>query len=85
MELLNFFDEYDRNARIVPGLINAIPTISTVIYCFPGVQGSAAAVVGSGLVSLSVIYLLALTVRFLGARIEPKLWEAWGGALLQDS
>jgi hypothetical protein len=33
-----------------------------------------------GILSLIIVYVLAIIVRALGKRIEPNLWKSWGGA-----
>ena len=73
------FDEYDRKARLTPGLLLVVP-ISFVVITL-GLKHYPAAAVATGLLGGAGIgYLLAILVRQLGKRIEKDLWQSWGGA-----
>jgi hypothetical protein len=73
------FDEYDRKARLTPGLLAITPVAVLVVVLgwrdYPAVASLSAILLASG-----AAYLLAVMVRYVGRRIEPELWESWGGA-----
>jgi hypothetical protein len=79
MELLNIFDKYDQRARVLPSVIIALPALCTALFCFPHIDHSPIFLVGSGIVLLAIVYLIAHVVRFLGVSAEPELWDFWGG------
>jgi hypothetical protein len=72
------FDEYDRKARLTPGLIAVAPIAFAIAALgwkeYPAVAIATAVIAGSG-----ATYLLAILVRSLGRRVEPSLWVSWGG------
>lgn len=72
-------DPYDRQARLYPSLLVVAP-IPVMLVCLYG----AGAIVGSTIVALlgscGIAFVLGRVAREAGKRIEPKLYEAWGGA-----
>jgi hypothetical protein len=72
------FDEYDRKARLTPGLLAIAPVaflIATLGWKkYPAVAVATAIIGGAG-----AAYLLAILVRHMGRRIEPSLWKSWNG------
>lgn len=72
------FDEYDRKARLTPGLLAVLPLALLIVSL--GLKRYPAIAVASGvLVAAGGAYLLTVLVRHLGRRIEPELWASWGG------
>lgn len=71
--------KYDRNARLTPGLLIALPVAVLILALglkhYPAIAGAGALFVATG-----GTYPLAISVRRLGQRIQPALWEEWGGA-----
>ena len=70
-------DPYERQARLYPALLAGLPLIvmATVLYGTNSVITAA----GSVLASCGVLYLLTNIARERGKRIEPILFECWGG------
>lgn len=70
-------DAYERQARLYPALLAGLPVIvmATVLY------GSNSVVTAASTVAASCggLYLLASIARERGRRLEPILYEAWGG------
>jgi hypothetical protein len=72
------FDEYDRKARLTPGLLLILP-VAFVIVAFGLKQYPAVAVAGALLGGAGAAYLLAILIRQLGKEAEIRLWKKWGG------
>jgi hypothetical protein len=74
-----WLDKYERQARLVPGLLVLLPVAVTVTAL-----GLRQAPVVSVVVSLLSLaggpVLLADTVRGLGLKVQDDLWTSWGGA-----
>lgn len=79
--MLSLFDDYERNARIYPAVLLSIP-IMIACYSFSSLVNSPAftKIASSSLVVLAGVVLLSNVVRFFGRKIEPMIWEKWGGA-----
>lgn len=72
-------DSYDLKARYTPGFLISLPVLVTLWTCFqPEIE--AMSKLFSGFLSAAIWYALSVVVRTLGKRIEPRLWETWGGA-----
>jgi len=72
-------DTYDIKARYAPGLIVALPFLITFWTCFHDEAKALSGPMG-GIISIIVWYLMSVSVRFCGKRIEKSLWMCWGGA-----
>lgn len=72
-------DTYDIKARYAPGLIVALPFLITFWTCFHNEAKALSGPLG-GVISIIVWYLMSVSVRFCGKRIEQNLWITWGGA-----
>jgi hypothetical protein len=72
------FDEYNRKARLTPGLLAVVPIAFLVVTLgwkkYPAVALATGIIGGAG-----AAYLLAILVRHMGRRVEPRLWASWGG------
>lgn len=70
-------DPYERQARLYPALLAGLPLIvtATILYGSNSVITAASTVT----VSCGGLYLLANIARERGRRLEPILYEAWGG------
>ena len=79
--MFNFFDSYERNARVYPAIIISIPIIITC-YSFSVLISSSVflKITGSSAIVLVGIVLLSSVVRFFGKKIELDIWKKWGGA-----
>lgn len=79
--MLNFFDDYERSARIYPAILLSIPIIITC-YSFSALVNSPffTKITSSSIIVLVGVVLLSNVVRFFGKKIEPIIWEKWGGA-----
>ncbi len=72
-------DEYERKARIYPALLATLP-ISVTAVAF-GVTSADWWTAVAGLVVASGFWVLIAQIgRHPGKRLQPKLWESWGGA-----
>ncbi len=71
-------DSYDLKARYAPGLIISIPVLITFWACFYPEFEKLSKLWG-GILSAVIIYALSVLVRSFGKKIEPKLWDSWGG------
>lgn len=79
MKLDDIIDSYDLKARVAPTAITFLPVLFTIYYCFPALYNSPFLAAGSGLISMALIYLCSMIVRFLGLREQDRLWRLWGG------
>jgi hypothetical protein len=79
VKLDDIVDGYDLKARVAPTAITFLPMLFTVYYCFPALYNSPFLAAGSGLISMALIYLCSMIVRFLGLREQDRLWKLWGG------
>jgi hypothetical protein len=79
LKLDDIIDGYDLKARVAPTAITFLPILFTSYYCFPALYNSPFLAAGSGLISMALIYLCSMIVRFLGIREQDRLWRLWGG------
>lgn len=72
-------DSYEIKARFAPALLLALPVLITFWTCFhPEVETISK--IWGGIMSFTILYALSVIVRGLGKKVEPSLWESWGGA-----
>jgi len=71
-------DEYEVKARMAPAIILVLPVIVGCLYTAP-VLSSWPVFAASGICCLVLLYGLGYVVRARGNKIEPSLWNAWGG------
>lgn len=71
-------DPYQRQARVVPGLLVALPLLIPLVCVYGPKNPILTAVVGL-LGSCGAIYALASVARGLGKRLEDRLKREWGG------
>lgn len=72
------FDEYERKARLTPGLLAVLP--AAVLIVTLGLKAYPAVATITGLLTAAGgAYLLAILVRSRGRAAEPRLWASWGG------
>ena len=75
----NLFDYYSFRARLQPALLTLLPAaIGVFAWTGPGVNWQSALWTLFG--TAGGTYFLAIFARNVGKRIEPVLWESWGGA-----
>jgi len=76
----NFFDKYERVARVYPALIVGSPALVAAALTMPTLPSqtitSNAVTVA---VLLAVLYALTHLVRSAGRKVEKSLWASWGG------
>jgi hypothetical protein len=73
-----FSNSYERKARLWPALLTLLPAIvlaSTLYAPFASLAANAVSLA----ISCGALYLLANIAREYGKRLEPKLFESWGG------
>lgn len=77
---MGLFDQYEIRARLAPTAAVFSPLFFTFFCIVLAVTGSWPASLGvlAGL-GLLLTYVLSPVPRRLGKRIEPELWESWGG------
>ncbi|MRT12972.1 hypothetical protein GJV07_11790 [Enterobacteriaceae bacterium RIT711] len=73
-----FKDPYERQARLIPGLLLALPLLIPLISVYGAKNPILTAVVGV-LSSCGAIYGLANISRGMGKRLEERLIEKWSG------
>lgn len=73
-----FSNPYERKARLWPALLTLLPVIVLVSTLYAPFASLAANAVSLA-VSCGALYLLANIAREYGKRLEPKLFELWGG------
>jgi hypothetical protein len=71
------FDDYTIRARVAPAVLAVSPLLATGITLVPELPGAQKL---WSLVGFGVIPFVALTARYAGNRVQPILWNAWGGA-----
>jgi len=74
-----FLDDYERRARLVPGLLAILPLI--VLFAVLGLRRIPAATYVTGTLALAGVgpVLIAGAVRSFGRATEQWLWDSWGG------
>jgi hypothetical protein len=73
-----FLDPYARQARLYPALIVICPFALLVMVWFPALWTTLGAV-ASVASSFGLVILLAQVARDRGKRLEPALYDSWGG------
>ena len=73
------FDPYEIRARIIPTLVVLSPaaTIPLAFEMSLSKDWMGSAIVGFA--ALALLYLGSLVVRFLGIRVQQRLYDRWGG------
>lgn len=79
MKLEDIVDSYDLKARVAPAAISFLPILFTAYYRVPSLYRSPFLAAGSGLISLALVYLCSMIIRYLGLREQDRLWKSWGG------
>jgi hypothetical protein len=69
-------DAYNRKARLAPAVLAGLPGVLFLIAT--AVKPTAESSVGAAVLA-ALTLLICTLVRDRGRRIEPGLWEAWGG------
>ncbi len=72
-------NEYERKARLYPALLSLFPMIATLMLLY-GPRVSALTNVVTIALSCGGLYLVTNLCRELGKRLEPKLFQEWGGS-----
>ncbi|MFM9967446.1 MAG: hypothetical protein ACKVQK_03445 [Burkholderiales bacterium] len=71
-------DPYERKARLWPALLAGLPIFVLVALLYAP-TGDTPEKIGMLVVSCGGLYLLANICREFGKRLEPRLFEEWGG------
>lgn len=71
-------DPYERKARVVPGLLVALPLLVPLLSVYGAKHPLLTSVIGL-LAGCGAIYMLASVARGLGKKAEEKLVKQWGG------
>jgi len=72
------FDEYDVRARAFPALLVSLPALALLYAALPSARNKWGAGAGTVLES-AVLFFLARIARDRGAKLQPSLYELWGG------
>ena len=72
-------DYYELKARIAPAIFLSVPVLLTLWTCYKE-EFTGLSDIFKGIISLAIVYVFSIIVRALGKKIEPELWESWGGA-----
>jgi hypothetical protein len=78
--LMDFFDKYQRVARVYPALIIVAPAIVAAATTIPTLHTqtwTAHAVTVA--ILLALLFAFTNIVRTCGRNLEPSLWNSWGG------
>ncbi len=77
--MTNLFDYYSLRARVQPALLTLLPAaIGVFAWTGPGVKWQSA--LWTLFSTAGGTFFLAILARNFGKRIEPGLWQSWGGA-----
>jgi len=76
--LQQFTDPYERNARVVPALLVALPILVPLVAVY-GPKDPLLTAVGALMGGCGVIYALASVARGRGKALEEHLIQKWGG------
>lgn len=71
-------DPYDRKARLYPSLLLLAP-LAVLIVAAVSAKYSALQALAAGAVSCGGAFLLTQLARDFGKKLEPKLFDSWGG------
>jgi len=78
--LFRMFDRYDILARITPGILAPLLPGASALIAFPEIiTGSLYRALGSGIVSIGLLYLFASLARSRGRALQETLKRQWGG------
>ena len=81
-------DPYNRRARLQPALLIVLPVLVIALLLFPDAETRAATILGV-IAYFGGAAFVAQQARELGRKLEPKLYDEWGGkpsvALLRHS
>jgi hypothetical protein len=72
-------DYYELKARVAPAIFLSVPVLLTLWSCFKE-EFTGLSDIFKGIISLVIIYVFSIIVRASRKKIEPELWESWGGA-----
>ena len=78
MRLTDTFDAYGRKTQIKPAQLTLVPMLVTVLAWAPADSRLVLSVMGLTVV-FGIAAVAAPVVRYLGRRVEPRLYAAWGG------
>jgi hypothetical protein len=76
---MNWFDDYEFRARILPAIIVFLPIMIPAFLMVYNEITSITSFLFSGIVFAALIYPLSFIVRRPGSELEKTLWEQWGG------
>jgi hypothetical protein len=77
---MNWFDDYEIRARILPAIIVFLPVMVPVFLIVYGEMTSIVSFLFSGIVFAALVYPLSFIIRKCGSNYENDLWEGWDGA-----
>jgi hypothetical protein len=72
------FDEYDLRARVFPALLVTLPIVALVVASVPSARSRPGAGIGT-LIEGAALYFLARIARDRGVKVQPRLFDRWGG------
>jgi len=76
---MNWFDDYEIRARILPAIIVFLPVMIPIFLTIYGNITPIVSFLFSGIVFAALLYPLSFIVRKPGSKLEKTLWEQWDG------
>lgn len=76
---MNWFDDYEIRARILPAIIVFLPVMVPMFLIIYSEIAPIVSFLFSGLVFAALLYPLSFIVRKPGSKLEKTLWEQWDG------
>lgn len=77
---MEWLDEYEIRARIIPSLIILLPLMIPIYLFVQDVMATIASLVFSGTIFFSFLYTVSFFVRKNGSNLEKKLWAQEGAS-----
>jgi hypothetical protein len=71
-------DPYDRKARLYPALLALLPLVVMLVTLYASTASTLTNIVGT-VFSLGGLFMMMNISREMGKRLEPKVYETWGG------
>ena len=77
---LNIFDSYERRARVLPGILLALPLVILCACITPLISRLKLLELSmDGIFAVALLVFFSNIVRQLGKNIEAMIWKQWGG------
>ncbi len=78
---LNAFDRYERYARVYPAILLVMPFVIVSYSITPLFEGPIfTKLLANSTIVIALLVFFSNIVRGFGKKIEPKMWQEWGGS-----